>query len=199
MVTLSSPASATIKVKRSEFIAHLTALQSADEMEALVKRLKKSYPKARHVCWAYRIFQHEAVVEYSSDAGEPAGTAGRPILNQLRSHDAVNTGCAVVRHFGGIKLGKRGLIEAYGDAAAQGIQAGRWAAYVPQCVLSIRGPYALYGDLTHLVTGFEGRITEDRSQNDLDWKVSLPLKSQTDFLTRLKEFQSVSFKKIEQA
>ncbi len=76
----------------------------------------RNISQANHHCWAYRIGT-ENILEHCSDAGEPAGTAGRPILGMLKRHSLQNTLLVVTRYFGGIKLGVRGLIEAYGEAA----------------------------------------------------------------------------------
>ncbi len=105
-----------IAVKRSRFIGSLRIALEPDEAAEKIKVFPESFPKANHHCWAYRIGT-ENVIEHCSDAGEPAGTAGRPILGMLKRHSLRNTLLVVTRYFGGVKLGVRGLIEAYGEAA----------------------------------------------------------------------------------
>lgn len=197
--TLAEPGFARLKVKRSEFLARVAPIGDKGDLDVLVKEMKKNYPRARHICWAGRWMTDTEVSEFNSDAGEPSGTAGLPILNQLRSNKLVNTGCAVARHFGGIKLGKRGLIEAYGEAAARSIQAGKKVAFIPRITLEVTGPYALVGDLSGLLAGFQGKLIEDRSQIDLVWFLSLPVKSMPDFVKRLEEIPGVAYKKTERA
>lgn len=103
-------------VKKSRFIGSVRVALSAEEAAEIIKAFPRLYPKANHHCWAYRIGINQTL-EHFSDAGEPAGTAGRPILGAIKRHDLYNTLIVVTRYFGGIKLGVRGLIEAYGQAA----------------------------------------------------------------------------------
>ena len=83
--------------------------------------LKSKYPDATHHCYGYRIDPNN-ITEFSSDDGEPSGTAGLPILNQLKSYDVINAAIVVVRYYGGTNLGKPGLIEAYGFSAEECIK-----------------------------------------------------------------------------
>ena len=105
-----------LTVKRSRFIVSVRIALDPDEASEKLKGFAEIFPKANHHCWAYRIGT-ENILEHCSDAGEPAGTAGRPILGMLKRHSLQNTLLVVTRYFGGIKLGVRGLIEAYGEAA----------------------------------------------------------------------------------
>ncbi len=105
-----------ITVKRSRFIGSLRLAVDPEEASDKIKQFPELFPKANHHCWAYRIGT-ENILEHCSDAGEPSGTAGRPILGILKRHSLQNTLLVVTRYFGGIKLGVRGLIDAYGEAA----------------------------------------------------------------------------------
>ena len=105
-----------LTVKRSRFIGSVRISLDPDDAAEKIKCFPEICPKANHHCWAYRIGT-ENILEHCSDAGEPAGTAGRPILGMLKRHSMQNTLLVVTRYFGGIKLGVRGLIEAYGEAA----------------------------------------------------------------------------------
>lgn len=105
-----------LTVKRSRFIGSVRIALDPDEASEKLKGFAEIFPKANHHCWAYRIGT-ENILEHCSDAGEPAGTAGRPILGMLKRHSLQNTLLVVTRYFGGIKLGVRGLIEAYGETA----------------------------------------------------------------------------------
>lgn len=102
----------------------MSPADSITEMEELLIRLRSEHPSATHHCFAARVgpFSPE---EISSDDGEPSGTAGLPILNSLKSADLINAILVVVRYYGGTKLGKSGLIEAYSTAAAEAIEAAK--------------------------------------------------------------------------
>jgi uncharacterized YigZ family protein len=82
--------------------------------------LKSEFWDASHHCYGYRL-DPEKTIEFSSDDGEPSGTGGLPILNELRSNELIDIGSVVIRYFGGTKLGKAGLIESYGEGARQAV------------------------------------------------------------------------------
>lgn len=109
--------SAEIKIKRSIFIAHISVARTEEDARQFVTHISQKHKQATHNCWAYRIGV-DPPREYSSDDGEPNGTAGKPILGAIQRFDVTNTVLVVTRYFGGIKLGVRGLIEAYGEAAS---------------------------------------------------------------------------------
>ncbi len=105
----------------SRFIAYCYRVEDEDVVKQIKEKLRKEHHKAVHVAWACRIGL-DADVERFSDDGEPSGSAGRPILNELKSRSLTQCAVFVVRYFGGKKLGIPGLIHAYGAAAADGIE-----------------------------------------------------------------------------
>ena len=111
--TLKSLKSATFKEKRSEFIGYSKPIKNVQDINNFVKVLKSKHPSSRHICWAYRLYIDDEIIENSTDAGEPSGSAGLPILNIIKHHNIVNCGIFIARYFGGVKLGKQGLIKAY--------------------------------------------------------------------------------------
>lgn len=118
--TIKSPAEGIFKEKGSKFIAYLYPLRSDAEIKDIVGNLKALHPKARHHCWAVRLSPDRTIFRINDD-GEPSGTAGRPILNTLLSHDITDVLAVVVRYFGGTLLGVPGLINAYKTATADAI------------------------------------------------------------------------------
>jgi uncharacterized YigZ family protein len=113
---LSAPGEGLYKEKGSKFIALAFTVMNEDEVKQALSEVKKKYYDARHHCYAYMIGPDKDCFR-SSDDGEPSGTAGKPILNQILSRDVTNVCVIVVRYFGGIKLGVSGLINAYKTAA----------------------------------------------------------------------------------
>lgn len=103
------------KEKGSKFIAYLQPVHSLEDVQECLENIATFHPKARHVCYAYRIGITGEPYRYNDD-GEPSGTAGRPIYNELLSHEVSDVFCAVVRYFGGTKLGVPGLIRAYKES-----------------------------------------------------------------------------------
>ena len=102
--------------QKSRFIARLVPCTSVVDFKKIQEAIRREYPDANHVAYAYRIKESKAMAVRFSDDGEVAGTAGRPILAHLDGRDLVNAALFVVRYFGGIKLGSGGLARAYGAA-----------------------------------------------------------------------------------
>ena len=110
-------ARAEIVVKRSRFIAAATAVTSVDAAETELRRIRDEHDEANHVVYAYLVGDERSEQAGLSDAGEPKGTAGRPVMEILRGSGVRDVLLTVVRYFGGTKLGTGGLVHAYGDAA----------------------------------------------------------------------------------
>jgi uncharacterized YigZ family protein len=118
MYRLRNEAKKSLIVKKSEFIAMLFRVDNEDEVKEHLKAIRKQHPRARHVCHAVVIHGGKDI-ERSNDDGEPAGTAGLPMLELLRKREIENVLAVVVRYFGGILLGSGGLIRAYSQSIAQ--------------------------------------------------------------------------------
>lgn len=110
--TITDPVEGLYKEKGSKFIAYGYRVDNISDVEARLEDIKTIHPKARHVCYAYRIGLHGEEYRINDD-GEPSGTAGKPIYNELLSKSYSHILVAVVRYFGGTKLGASGLIQAY--------------------------------------------------------------------------------------
>ena len=162
--TLKGVSQGIYKEKMSKFIAIAQPAQSADEAKALIKQIANKYHYARHCCWAYMIGTQRN--EYlSSDNGEPSGTAGKPILGQINSFGLTNVVIAVVRYFGGIKLGTSGLIVAYREAARAAIEAGEILECHEQATLSFTFPYLAMNDVMKLVKAGELKVLSQQFDN----------------------------------
>lgn len=119
--TIAQPSLAEFKDRGSRFLAYAYPIKSIEEFKEKLQALKKEHPKAVHHCFAYRIGTDNNLFRVSDD-GEPAGTAGKPILGQIDSKGLTNVLIVVVRYFGGTLLGVPGLINAYKSAAAMALQ-----------------------------------------------------------------------------
>lgn len=120
-LTVKDSAQTQFVEQRSRFISFIWHVTSADEVKERIAALQKEYYDARHVCYAYMLGA-ERTDWRANDNGEPSGTAGKPILGQINSAGLSDVLIAVVRYFGGVKLGTSGLTEAYRLAAAQVIE-----------------------------------------------------------------------------
>jgi len=114
--TIEGTIETKLNIERSIFITTLKGVQTEEEAKAFISEINKKYQDATHNCPAYRVIYSGNILEFSSDAGEPSGTAGLPMLNTLRKHQLLNVAVVVTRYFGGVKLGVRGLIDAYSQA-----------------------------------------------------------------------------------
>ncbi len=108
----------TIIIKKSKFITKLYKINTLDEVDNILKKLKDEYNNATHICYAYIIDSHEKCF----DDGEPSGTAGLPILNILKKNNLTNIIAIVIRYFGGIKLGAGGLVRAYSNSVLEALK-----------------------------------------------------------------------------
>lgn len=115
--TISKVVTTEFKDRGSRFLGFAFPANSAEEFKKELKRLKAEHPKANHHCFAYRLGLDENNFR-SSDDGEPAGTAGKPILGQIDSKSLTDTAVVIVRYFGGTLLGIPGLIAAYKTTAS---------------------------------------------------------------------------------
>ena len=117
--TIAGPASFRQKIERSEFLALAFPVTTDDAFFEELARIEKQHFDATHHCWAFRLFADGKMRQRSSDAGEPSGTAGKPILSAIEGASLHDTGVIVVRWYGGVKLGSGGLTRAYRDTASQ--------------------------------------------------------------------------------
>lgn len=119
-LTIARDGEAEIEIKRSRFRCTLERVESEEDARAVVERLRKQHWDARHHCSAFAIGP-DAALRRSSDDGEPAGTAGAPMLEVLHGHEVSDVVAVVTRWFGGVLLGAGGLVRAYGDAVSAGL------------------------------------------------------------------------------
>ena len=138
MHTIAAPATAELEVRRSRFLGLVVPVEGREEALAVVARLRAEHPAAAHVCWALLAGGHSGM----SDDGEPSGTAGRPILEVLRHHDLDGVLGAVVRYFGGVKLGAGGLVRAYTDAIALAVAGAEKVERIPEVEVRLEADYA---------------------------------------------------------
>ncbi|MGF6645642.1 IMPACT family protein [Paraburkholderia sp. GAS82] len=135
--TLSTSVSAELEIRKSRFIAYAIPVADRDAAMVELRRLREAHPAATHVCWALLAGGHSGM----SDDGEPSGTAGRPILEVLRHHDLDGVLAAVVRYYGGVKLGAGGLVRAYADSIARVLQDAPRIERIAQTLLTVEIGY----------------------------------------------------------
>ncbi|MBF6990386.1 YigZ family protein [Cupriavidus sp. IK-TO18] len=136
--TLAHPVQAEVEIRKSRFLALALPVADRDAAMAALQALRAEHPTATHVCWALLAGGASGM----SDDGEPSGTAGRPILEVLRHHDLDGVLAAVVRYYGGVKLGAGGLVRAYTDAIAAALKSAERIERIAYATLTISIDYA---------------------------------------------------------
>lgn len=156
-LTITSPSEGLYKDKGSKFLAFAHPVQNLEEVKALHEKYKKEYYDARHVCYAYMLGADMEEFR-ANDDGEPSGTAGRPILGQLRSKGVTNVVVFVVRYFGGILLGTGGLIVAYKEATADALEHAEIVERAVMLPRTLRFPYEKMNEIMRTLKDINARI-----------------------------------------
>lgn len=170
--TLARPSQGVVREKMSRFLAFASPVRDAAGAKAFIAEIAREYHDARHVCWAYMVGADGGEF-LSSDNGEPSGTAGKPILGQIRSFNLTNVASAVVRYFGGIKLGTSGLIVAYREAAREAIEAGEIVTAYEMAQVSLTFPYLSMNDVMRTVKDSDASIVEQEFDNSCKLTLSI--------------------------
>ena len=186
--TIKEAGSARYTEKMSRFLAFAIPVGSADEAKAEIKRLQNEYHDARHVCWAYMLGPERKEWQLN-DNGEPSGTAGKPILGQINSAELTDVLVAVVRYFGGIKLGTSGLIAAYREAARLALEsAGRKECRQTVHVKAEFG-YETADKVMRIVKNPDIRIVEKTFDNLCSLTIEFPLDMKSEIVGRLESIE----------
>ncbi len=120
-ITVKTEGIHEIMIQKSRFIGYVRRVETEEEAQAFIQKIKKKHHDATHNCSAYMIGEHDQI-QKANDDGEPSGTAGVPMLEVLKRMQLKDTVVVVTRYFGGIKLGAGGLIRAYGNATSEVIK-----------------------------------------------------------------------------
>ncbi|QCE34852.1 YigZ family protein [Acetobacteraceae bacterium] len=168
---LSAPCEAILEIKKSLFLAY--AAPVVDEAFAMAFFEAHAKEDASHNCWAFRA--GGAVRAF--DAGEPGGTAGRPILSVIEGRDLEDIAVLVIRYFGGIKLGAGGLVRAYSGAAAACLNEGVYEIFIPMQKASLTCPFDLFDFFSASLEKWGGKIeNREFGGQGVRLDVTLPIK-----------------------
>lgn len=180
--TLTTPCTATLEIKKSEFFGFAYPITNRDALMFHVEQLRQQYPDARHVCYGYIIGDPNNTTSAGfDDGGEPSGTAGKPILNVLQHKAIGNCLLAVVRYFGGIKLGAGGLTRAYSGTAQAVVDNMMLSEFVPLILVIIETDFANESFARHVIENMHGVI----QQVQYDKAVSLTVEIAEQSLDKL--------------
>ena len=172
-ITVNVIKNGEIVEKKSRFIATVRPVSTEEEALAFIEEMKKKYWDARHNCSAFVIGKRQELTRCSDD-GEPAGTAGRPMLDVLLKENIHNAAVVVTRYFGGVLLGTGGLVRAYQQATKAGLSASEIIEKKDGAVLFIRTDYTGIGRLQYLFAQEKITVMDTAYEADVLVKAVIP-------------------------
>ena len=175
--TVAQTGSGYYEEKKSRFLAEIRRVDTEGEMQAFLEEIRKKHYDARHHCFAYVIGEKDELTR-ASDAGEPSGTAGRPILDVLTGAGLHNAGIVVTRYFGGTLLGTGGLSRAYGAAAKDAVEHCQIQENVPCMFWDIQMDYTLLGKVQYFLAQKEIPALDTQYTDRVCMRIALPLQSE---------------------
>lgn len=185
--TLEGPGTAHTRVLGSRFSARAFPLEAGESIESALALSKKLYHDASHHCWASIERKDNDLVQTQSDAGEPKGTAGLPILQELRKAALENSGVIVTRWFGGTKLGTGGLVRAYAECAALAIQDATRVQRRTGLIVVVDADYDMQNIVFQLATKFFAKVEGGGEGDGTTIRVRLKRKQVDDFIVALRD------------
>ena len=185
--TLWSTSVGSYSQKDSSFTARSFTVRSVNEIKSVLNRLKEEYQNASHICYAYRIKLGTNMDEFSSDSGEPKGSAGTPILNVLKRRDLVNSAIFVIRYFGGTKLGIPGLVHAYGAAAEDAVEHATLKPWVQLCSLLLIYKYEVQKKVKSVQNKYDANIIQQNFSESVETIIEVRESICEEFIMKLEE------------
>ncbi|UYQ93995.1 YigZ family protein [Chitinophaga horti] len=193
--TIEKKANAEFKDKGSKFLAYAFPVKSTEEVKEYLAEVKKEHPKATHHCYAYRLgtdgTQFRAV-----DDGEPAGSAGKPILGQIDSKQLTDTAVIVVRYFGGTLLGVPGLINAYKMSAAIVLQLVPSVQKNVETAYDLTFDYTILNEVMTVVKQQNCTVASQELQLFCTMRIGIPKANEELCLLRLKDIYGLEIAKV---
>ena len=194
-LTINKESKGVYKDKGSKFIAIASHVSSKEDVKEQLAKLRKDYHDARHHCYAYNIGVEKEEYRVNDD-GEPSGSAGRPIHNQLLSYDLTNILVVVVRYFGGTKLGIPGLIKAYKNATIDALENNNIITAYKMDKIEIIYPYECMNDVMKIFKA--ENIEQLKNTFELDCSIIFEIRHSktTDITNKLEKIDKLKLKII---
>jgi uncharacterized YigZ family protein len=189
--TISKPSQGIYKEKGSKFLSFAFPVSSLEQADEILTKLRKEHHAARHHCYAYRIRGLPTDLVRANDDGEPANTAGKPILGQIDSFDLVNIMIIVVRYFGGTLLGKGGLLQAYKHASADAINNARIIRIEPSDTYQLTADYRNINDVLRITDSDGFKIISSDYADNVVIKIKIPASKSANVVSRFKRIEGV--------
>ena len=194
--TLSSKSEGKYHEKGSIFSALAIPVSDVAGVKTILHQLKEQFPDANHICYGYRIKGRGRLDEFATDAGEPKGSSGLPILNVLKRNQIVDAVIFVVRYFGGSKLGIPGLINAYGMAAEGTIENAKVKKWVQLERLSFIYNYDLQNKVDSILQKFKVNIIKSDFGESIQVELEIEVEKNEELSKELKEVSNGTIRVI---
>jgi uncharacterized YigZ family protein len=186
-----------IHVMNSRFIATIAPVFSVEEAKLFIQRVKQELTDASHNVPAFIVGHGATEIAHCSDAGEPSGTAGKPMLAVLRGSGMGDVAVVVTRYFGGTKLGTGGLVRAYGDAVREVTTSVMRGYKVPALIAMLVTPYPLFEKIRRLISQFDGLILEQDFAAEITLTFRLRSTKFSEFSSNLSETTNGSISPVQ--
>lgn len=161
-------------IKKSRFIGIIAPCQTERDALLFLQGLHAQHPNASHIVYAYRIQSSDGLIGRFHDAGEPSGTAGKPVFQHLEGKQLINLLVAVIRYFGGVKLGAGGLTRAYGNIAKQVIESAQIVDYIEMVNLQLTLEYNQLQMLDYQLKKLDGKIMQQDFAQQVHTQIKIP-------------------------
>ncbi len=195
--TLYSKSEGKYHEKGSIFSALAIPVSAIAEVKANLQQLKEQFPDASHICYGYRIKERGRLDEFATDAGEPKGSSGLPILNVLKRNQIVDAVIFVVRYFGGSKLGIPGLINAYGTAAEETIENAKVKKWAQLERISFIYNYDLHNKVDSILQKFKVNIIKSDFGESIQVELEIDVEKNEELKKELKEASNDTIRVIQ--
>ena len=184
MFTIEKVGTAEQTINKSRFFAWAALCETEQHVGAFLRAIANQHQSASHLAYAYRVKTVEGVIPRFSDAGEPSGTAGKPILQMLEGRDLINVCVGVIRYYGGVNLGTGGLARAYGGTAKMALEIANIVPFVEMQELKLTIQYNRMDELTRTLSLLKGKILDKSFDSAVHVKVCLPAAESSAFMSR---------------
>ncbi|SEW49571.1 uncharacterized protein, YigZ family [Chryseobacterium wanjuense] len=192
--TIEKPIENTLlKEKGSKFIGFAFPVNNEEELKAALEKIRAEHPKATHHCYAFRMGLNGENYR-ANDDGEPSGSAGLPIYNQLLAHEITNVLVISVRYYGGTKLGVSGLVKAYKESAKITLEDANIVTRELETEIEITFNFNQQNIIFTLLSKFDAKIINFDSQEKASILARIKLKHQDEILELLSNLQFVEYK-----
>ena len=198
-LTLSSQSEGKYSEKGSTFTALTLPVASLGQVKNELNNLREQYPDANHICYGYRIKEGDRVDEFATDAGEPKGSSGLPILNVLKRNQIVDAVIFIVRYFGGNKLGIPGLINTYGTAAEKTIENAKVKKWIQLERISFIYNYDLQNRVDSVLQKFKVKIINTNFGEFIQVELEVEVEKNEELSKELKDVSNGTIRVIQAA